>query len=89
MSDQQFGKPFVASASGSILTTGGNILGFICASSSSGTLALYDNASAGSGNNILTTMNLVAGTYYPFPAKFGAGLYATFGGTASVTFLLG
>ena len=88
MADPKFGAPLVASASGVLKPIGGSILGFLCTSSSSGTLALYDNPTAGSGNNILPTMNLVAGTFYPFPAKYGSGLYATFGGTASVTFLL-
>ena len=88
MADPNFGAPTPISATGAVKNIGGALLGFLCTSSSSGTLALYDNPTAASGNNIIPTMNLVAGTYYPFPAKFGSGLWAVIGGTAGVTFIL-
>jgi hypothetical protein len=77
--------PVVLSASGIVRKGAGQLGGFFCASSSSGTLVLYDNTAA-SGTIILTTVNLVAGTYYNFPAQLINGAYASIGGTASVTF---
>lgn len=73
------------SASGVVKTGSGSIIGFICASSSSGTVKLFDNTAA-SGNVVLNTMNMTAATFYPCPARFRTGLYATIGGTADVTF---
>ena len=84
----QTGAPVNKSASGVVATGQCNLLGVFCASSSSGTLKLWDNASAGSGTVVVNTFSLTAGTFYPIPASTADGLYATIGGTADVTFFI-
>jgi hypothetical protein len=84
----QTGKPINKTASGAVANSMGNLLGVFCSSSSSGTLALHDNASAASGDVVVAQFSLVAGTFYPIPASFANGLYATVGGTANVTFFI-
>jgi len=72
--------------SSSALVTGtpGNLLGVFCASSSSGTLKLWDQTSAGAPI-LVNTFSLIAGTWYPIPIRFNTALYATIGGTADIT----
>lgn len=86
MINSTIGTPINKTASGAVLPISGGLLGVFCASSSSGTLKLYDNASAASGTVVVNTFNLTAGTYYQIPASLANGLYATIGGTADVTF---
>ena len=82
------GAPVNLSASGVVSNAQGAILGVFCASSSSGTLKLWNNT-AGSGAIIVNTFSLVAATYYPIPASFAIGCYATIGGTADITLFVG
>lgn len=72
------------SASALVTGTPGNLLGVFCASSTSGTLKLWDKGSA-AAPILVNTFNLVAGTWYPLPFRFGTALYATIGGTADIT----
>ena len=58
----------------------GNLLGFMCNTSTSGTAALV----AGNGTISPATV-LTAGQYYPYPCFFTGGLTATIGGTANIT----
>lgn len=72
------------SASVQVLNGPGRVLGVLCASSSSGTLKVWDSLSA--ANDILVnTMSLTAGTFYPMPAYCKTGLFCTIGGTADIT----
>lgn len=73
------------SASGSVKDGAGKLLGFFVASSSSGTVKLWDNTSA-AGTIIINTTSVTAATFYPCPAAFANGCYATIGGTADITF---
>ena len=55
-------------------------LGFLCSTSTGGTVAITDGATAMSG-----TIALTAGQFYPFPYEFaGVGTF-TIGGTAGIT----
>jgi len=62
----------------------GELIGFFVASSASGTVKLWDEATA-TGNVILNTTGTLAVGWYPCPAYFDKGLYLTVGGTINVT----
>lgn len=80
------GSSYSNLSSSALVKTGeGHLLGVFCASSSSGTLKVWDNTSAAT-TVLVNTFSLVAGTWYPLPFRFGVGCYATIGGTADVTF---
>jgi hypothetical protein len=72
------------SASALVRTGAGQLLGIFVASSSSGTVKLWDNTSAAT-TVIINTTSVAAGTFYPVPATFSTGLYVTIGGTADIT----
>jgi len=78
-----FGAPKYLSASGVVNNKPGALIGFLCITSSSGTISLFDNATTNSGTNFLPTMSVTAGTYYPIPAAYTNGLYAILGGTCT------
>ncbi|UGQ44964.1 hypothetical protein [Massilia endophytica] len=82
------GAPVNKTATGVVATASAQLIGVFCASSSSGTLKLYDNASAASGTVVVNTFSLTAATFYPIPASLANGLHATIGGTADVTFFV-
>lgn len=62
----------------------GKLLGIFVASTSSGTIKLWDNTAA-SGTVIVNTFSPTAGVFYPLPANFTTGLYITIGGTLDCT----
>lgn len=73
------------SASGLIKTGAGHVFNVIVSASTSGTLTLWDNTSA-AGTKILDTFPLTAGaTVQLGGVKFSTGLFATIGGTATIT----
>lgn len=72
------------SSSQSVKSGGGDLLGIFVASSSSGTIKLWDNT-AGSGAVLANTFNAAAATWYPIPARFNKGLFITVGGTIDYT----
>lgn len=74
-----------ASAPVTPVTEGRKLGGVFCASSTAGTLKIWDSATAASGPVIVNTFTLVAGTYYPLPAIAKNGLYLTIGGTTDIT----
>jgi hypothetical protein len=79
-------KDIAASTSG-VLAVPGVLHGMFVNSSSSGTLKLYDNASAQSGTVINNTTGTLAVGYYPLgDAALVNGLSVTVGGTIDVTF---
>ena len=73
------------SASAVVKASAGNLAGFHVNSSSSGTVKLWDNASAGSGTVLINTYSPSVG-WNPCPFRFRNGLYATLGGTIDLTF---
>lgn len=79
----QVGTATPITASALIKTGQGALLGFLCVSSTAGTVTVYDNTSA-TGNPILPTTTLTAGQWLPFPVAFGTGLFIAVGGTLSV-----
>ena len=72
------------SASTLVKTGAGQVVGIFVASSSSGTLKLWDNTSAAT-TILVNTFSAVAATWYPLPFSFTVGLYVTVGGTIDCT----
>jgi len=74
------------SASASVATGAGEVVGIVINSHTSGTVKLWDNT-AGSGTVICETISFAVGErWIPlFGMTFGTGLYATIGGTANIT----
>lgn len=72
------------SATGPVVQGDGNLVGFFVASSTSGTVKLWDSTSA-AGTIILQTTGTLAVGWYPMPASFTNGVYLTVGGTINVT----
>ena len=72
------------SASGLVKTGQGVLFMVKVASSSSGTIKLWDNT-AGSGTVIQNTMSVDAKEEHYFSVEFTTGLYITIGGTADIT----
>ena len=72
------------SSSALIYTGAGQVLGVFCASSSAGTIKLW-NAVTAAAPIIINTTSVVGGVWYPIPFSFTTGLYLTIGGTADVT----
>jgi len=72
-------------STGSVKGSAGTLVGVFVASSSSGTIKLWDNTSAAT-TILVNTFSVSAGTWYPLPFKFGTGLFATIGGTLDCTF---
>lgn len=71
-----------------VKSTPGRCFGFICNSTSAGTVKVWDNT-AGSGTVILNTFTPAASTVYAFAVAtlFSVGLYADITGTIDLTFL--
>ena len=83
-SQGQYGR---LTASGVVKAESGLLVGFFVASGTP-TLKLQDNATGATDPIILnTTAALTAGTWYPLPALFVRGLYATLGGAGDITFI--
>lgn len=72
------------SASGLINTGATHLGGIFCASSTSGTVKVWDNTAA-SGAVCVNTFAVAAGTYYKIPAALKNGLYITIANTADIT----
>ena len=73
-------------ASGVVIGSRGRLAGFYVASTTSGTITLYDNPSAASGTQISGTITPSTG-WNAYPVDGLTGIYATIGGTLDVTFL--
>lgn len=78
----EVGLPKNITATGQVYTGRCQLLGFMCSSSTSGTVKLWDNTSA-AGTVIVDTVAVAAGTYYKVPSICINGIYATIGGTAA------
>ena len=62
-----------------------NLLGVFCATTTGGTVNIYDDASTGTGTPVTGTITLTAGTFYPVPASLSKGLYVVITNTANIT----
>lgn len=82
------GKPYPAIASGNVVVGRGVLVGFLCTSSTSGTVAAYDDAATGTNTKMIDTMSMTAGIFYPCYMEFFNGLNLVFGGTLKVTAVL-
>jgi hypothetical protein len=79
------GVPSQVSASTVIKAAYGSLLSIFCSSSSSGTAAVYNSATAATNNKVVDTFSLTAATNYPINIDCSNGIYIVIGGTASVT----
>lgn len=68
--------PKPMTASGTITQAGGEIGGFLCSSSTSGTLVITAGIASG-GASILASTPMVAGQFYPMKFYVQDGAYAT------------
>lgn len=71
--------------SGAVKNGTGKILGFFI-SSGTPTVKLWDNTAA-SGTVLLESVITTAATYYPFPASFSKGCYATITNAGEISFI--
>jgi hypothetical protein len=76
-------------ATGNVAAGPVNIIGILCATTSSGTVTLYDSATTGTSVPITGTITPAAGSYTPIPASTGSGLYIVVGGTINATVFFG
>lgn len=77
-------KYFNLSADQLVKTGEGTIVGIFVASSSSGTIKLWDNTSAAT-TVLVNTFSAIGGTWYPLPFRFTTGLYVDISGTIDLT----
>jgi hypothetical protein len=75
------GNDYLNGSTSQLVKTGdGYLLGIFVASSSAGTIKLWDNTSAAT-TVLVNTFSAVAGQWYPLPYHFKKGLFITVGGT--------
>lgn len=79
------GSPKRLTASGVVNAVAGRLIGFYVASTTGGTIVLYDNATAGSGTQLSGTITPAVG-WHSLPVGFTNGCYATIANTIDVTF---
>jgi hypothetical protein len=79
----------VLSATGNIVPRDGQMLGFLCNSTTSGTIIFYDSATTTTTTPITGTITPTAGTWYPLPIQYINGLYAVIANTLNVTVVAG
>jgi hypothetical protein len=66
---------------GTAAVRGGGILGIFVASSTSGTIAVYDSATTTTTVPIVPVFAATGGTWYPLPFGYTQGVYIVVGGT--------
>lgn len=72
-------------ASAQVKDGAGRLLGiFVASASSTPTIKVWAQTSA-AAPILVNTFTPVAGTFYPMPARFSAGLYVSIGGTVDCT----
>lgn len=74
-------KPLTATANVSALPA--CLLGFLCSTTTGGTVTLYDDPATGTGTPITGTITLTAATWYPLPVTTTKGLYVVIAGAAA------
>ena len=80
------GTPKLITATGTIKSTGGTLLGYFVSSTTSGTIVLRDGGA--SGTAISGTITPSANVFYEFPATFAIDLHVTVANTIAVTFFV-
>lgn len=78
------GQPKNITASGNVKASSGQLIGFYVNSTTSGTIALYDDASTGTSLPISGTITPAIGWHF-YPVGFANGLNAVIGSTINVT----
>lgn len=78
------GAPVNITSTTTVGKTSGTLIGVLCNSTSSGTLALYDGTDT-SGVVICPALALTALSYTPMPAVCKTGLHAVIANTMNVT----
>lgn len=77
------GTPKLLTESTTVRTGATQMLGFVCATTSSGTVVIHD--AAGATNAVSGTFTPTAGQWYPFPATLTTGLHIVIANTISIT----
>ncbi len=77
----------VVSATGNVSPRACDMLGFLCNSTTSGTIIIYDDASTGTTTPVTGTITPTAGTWYPLPASLKNGLGVVIANTLNVTII--
>ena len=83
----EYGTPIAVSGTGTVMSGPGVVVGFLCSTSSSGTITLRDGTS-GSPTPFVAATNMTAATFYPLKMAFATGLHCTIGGTCTGTFVI-
>lgn len=83
----EYGDPIRVSATGTVISGPGVVVGVYCNSSTSGTVTLRDGTT-GSPTPFVNALPVTAGAFYPLKMAFTTGLHFTLGGTADVTFVI-
>ena len=78
-------RPKRMTASGTLVAIGGAVGGFLC--TTAGTLQITAGEAAG-GSDIVSSITVTAGQYYPMGFFCETGAYAVLGGGAVGTFLV-
>lgn len=72
-------------ATANCATTGTNLLGVLCATTTAGTIQFYDDAATGTTTPITGILTPAAGAWTPVPASTSKGLYAVIVGVLDCT----
>lgn len=80
--------PSAISATTQVSVSQGLLGSIFCSSSSSGTVTIYDSATAQTSQGaIVAQFSVSAATSYPLNIKIKSGIYIVIGGTTSITVL--
>lgn len=82
---QEVGDHKRMAASGTIVSSGGIVLGFLC--TTAGTLQITEGIAAG-GSDIVSSLTLAAGAFIPLGFACPNGAYAVLGGGCVGTFII-
>lgn len=80
------GQAVYLSSSGVVSAKPGELIGYLPATSSTGSIALHDHASAASGTKFVYATPVTAGVYVDIPAGVANGVYATLTDTTGTFF---
>jgi hypothetical protein len=72
-------------ATGNVSPQPATIIGFLCSTTTAGTIQFYDSAATATTTPITGVITPAAGSFTPIKASAGAGIYAVIGGTINVT----
>jgi hypothetical protein len=85
MQVQELGRYKRMTASGQIVPRNGSVLAFLC--TTAGTLQITEGVEPG-GSDIVSSLTMTAGTFYPLGFEAPLGAYAVLGGSAVGTFII-